>query len=243
MTISLNGSGGITYPDGSVNTTRAASTAGDTFSGQVAINLPTAAPGLKTASPSFAGVSMRATGTGGREYYVASTDDANGQGGGLLSIYDQTALQARLNIDSRGYVTTPTIPSFYARYASQKTKAAGWSAPPVFDYTDYNVGSHWNGTTFTAPVAGLYQFVAGGFYATATPSADVRVGISLRRNGIDVQIGGGQLCTSDSPFPLNTFMARASANDSFSLYVYSTIDIVNGAGANYSFIFAGHLLG
>ena len=37
MPLTLSGSGGITYPDGTVNTTRAASTAGDTFTGQVVL--------------------------------------------------------------------------------------------------------------------------------------------------------------------------------------------------------------
>lgn len=37
MPLSLNGSGGITYPDGSVNTTRSVSTAGDTMTGQLSI--------------------------------------------------------------------------------------------------------------------------------------------------------------------------------------------------------------
>lgn len=37
MPLTLSGSGGITYPDGTVNTTRSASTGGDTFTGQVVL--------------------------------------------------------------------------------------------------------------------------------------------------------------------------------------------------------------
>lgn len=46
MTVSINGSGGITYPDGSVNTTRSVSTAGDTMSGP--LNVPANASGNQT---------------------------------------------------------------------------------------------------------------------------------------------------------------------------------------------------
>ena len=156
----------------------------------------------------------------------------------------KTAGVTRLNINNSGYVTTPTIPSFYARYATNKTKAGNvWSQMPNFDYTDFNVGGHWNGTnTFTAPVAGLYQFLAGGFFTTGA-TGDVRVGLAVRRNNVDVQIGGGQLCTPDSPFPINTYYIGASANDYFTLWAYSPISVVTGAGPNYSFIFAGHLIG
>jgi len=108
MTVSINGSGGITYPDGSVNTTRSASTAGDTFTGLVNVN--TTGFGLKTSGAGFSGISMRATGTGGREYVLSSTDNANGLGGGLLNIYDQTASAPRLSIDSTGAIRTFQAP-------------------------------------------------------------------------------------------------------------------------------------
>lgn len=45
MPLTLNGSGGITYPDGSVNTTRSVSTAGDTMTG--ALNVPANATGTQ----------------------------------------------------------------------------------------------------------------------------------------------------------------------------------------------------
>jgi hypothetical protein len=50
------------------------------------------------------GVNMLATGTGGRDYRIASTDNANGLGGGKFTIYDQTAGSSRVLIDSSGNV-------------------------------------------------------------------------------------------------------------------------------------------
>jgi hypothetical protein len=50
------------------------------------------------------GVNMLATGTGGRDYRIASTDNANGLGGGKFTIYDQTAGASRVLIDSSGNV-------------------------------------------------------------------------------------------------------------------------------------------
>lgn len=108
MPLSLNGSGGITYPDGSVNTTRSASVAGDTFTGPLNVN--TAGFGVKTAGANFSGVSMRATGTGGREYVITSTDNANGLGGGLLNIFDQTAGVSRVSVDANGIIRTNASP-------------------------------------------------------------------------------------------------------------------------------------
>jgi hypothetical protein len=61
----------------------------------------------------FSSVALIATGTGGREYRVTSTDDANGLGGGKFSIYDQTANAARLLIDASGNVGIgATAPSY-----------------------------------------------------------------------------------------------------------------------------------
>jgi hypothetical protein len=55
-----------------------------------------------------AGVNMLATGTGGRDYRIASTDNANGLGGGKFTIYDQTAGASRVLIDSSGNVGVGT---------------------------------------------------------------------------------------------------------------------------------------
>ena len=51
-----------------------------------------------------AGVNMLATGTGGIDYRIASTDNTNGLGGGKFTIYDQTAGSSRVLINSSGNV-------------------------------------------------------------------------------------------------------------------------------------------
>jgi hypothetical protein len=59
-------------------------------------------PAVAVSGANFTGFSLRATGTGGRQYIISTTDNANGLGGGLLSFYDQTANAFRAGIDSSG---------------------------------------------------------------------------------------------------------------------------------------------
>ena len=149
-----------------------------------------------------------------------------------------------MNLDTGGRLTKALQPAFSARYTSAKIKAAGWNLMPAFDTTDFNVGGCFNGTTtFTAPTTGIYIFTTNGFISTGTVSADTRVGIGLQRNGVDINIGGGQLSTSDSPFPSNTWIIKAVTNDQIRLNCYSPVDITLGAGTQYAFYFSGYLLG
>jgi len=65
----------------------------------------------------------------------------------------------RLRIDQLGRVTTPYQPSFQAFSSSNTPIGSGTNVLP-FNATNFNVGSHYNTSTyrFTAPVAGVYLF-------------------------------------------------------------------------------------
>ena len=69
------------------------------------------------------------------------------------------ALTERMRIDSAGRVTMPYQPSFQAFSSSNAPIGSGTNVLP-FDATNFNVGSHYNTSTyrFTAPVAGVYLF-------------------------------------------------------------------------------------
>lgn len=158
MPLTLSGSGGITYPDGSVNTTRSVSTAGDTMTGSLSTSGEQFSVNRQTAS--MARITLANT----NRNWTISNYGTQFSPNGSLNIADETAGAVRWQMNTNGYVSVFNIPSFYARYASQKTKPAGWTEMPSFDYTDYNVGNHFSANVFTAPIAGLYQFIAGGFF-------------------------------------------------------------------------------
>ena len=85
MTVSINGSGGITYPDGSTNTTRSVSTAGDTINGNLTINGVTTHNG----ATSLVGGSVTLYGNatlGNPSFYINKSVDAEVQ----IGIIDNT---------------------------------------------------------------------------------------------------------------------------------------------------------
>jgi hypothetical protein len=63
-----------------------------------------AVPAVAVSGANFTGYSLRATGTNGRQYFISTTDAANGLGAGLLNFYDQTANANRMCIDASGNV-------------------------------------------------------------------------------------------------------------------------------------------
>ncbi len=65
-------------------------------------------------------------GTGGRQYYVGSTLSSNIGGAGLFQIYDDTANQARFNINSVGNVGIGTAsPDYTLEVAGNAAKSSG----------------------------------------------------------------------------------------------------------------------
>jgi len=62
-------------------------------------------------------LSLKNTGTGGRDYYISSTSNADGGvGGGKLKFYDNTAGTTRMLIDASGNVGVGVTPSAWSTY-------------------------------------------------------------------------------------------------------------------------------
>lgn len=84
MTVSINGSGGITYPDGSVNTTRSVSTAGDTITGPLTLNMSASGSGqtlsINSGTPAMLQLKQKPGGSDHAyiEYYPRSASAARG---------------------------------------------------------------------------------------------------------------------------------------------------------------------
>ena len=86
-----------------------------------------------------------------------------------------------MTIDSSGRVFTPARPSFYVYNLT--FSADGSSEEATGGTIDHNIGSHYNSSNgrFTAPVSGVYQFMAmaQGFNSGSTSY----VAITFRKNG------------------------------------------------------------
>lgn len=158
MPLTLSGSGGITYPDGSVNTTRSVSTAGDTMTGS--LKATRFATGNATPS-SLASINVDQS----ADTYAAIISNATGNfglytTGGGLRITDRTVSADRWILDSGGRVTIPNQPAFAALRTSVINQGNSWGTVSSWTTVFYNTGNHFNSTNgrFTAPVAGRYLF-------------------------------------------------------------------------------------
>jgi hypothetical protein len=95
----------------------------------------------------------------------------------------------RMRINVNGQVTLPYQPAFYAYYtAGAGTATTG--AFTGFNSTRVNRGSHYNTSNgrFTAPIAGVYEFIFSALWrqSTATGAGEISIGL----NGANINARG-----------------------------------------------------
>ena len=157
-----------------------------------------------------------------------TTTTAGSEAGGIAfhTSLAGSNITERVRIDASGRVTIPNQPLFAGVNLSQGYGAGTTSATLYTAMTTIlNVGSHWNGTRFTCPIAGVYQVHAHYMKdnSASTPChLDVYVNGSLYSGGRIRASEGG---TYD--YASGTYYIQCAASDYIEYYYH-------GAGGMHS---------
>lgn len=147
----------------------------------------------------------------------------------------------RMKIDNDGRVTIPYQPMFQAWANSGGNQHFAGGTNPSFSVVSPNVGNHFNGTTFTAPVAGRYLFSysilagTGGSYGL--------IALNVNNSPAVGNQHWTQIYVSQTNDGVNaaTQILQLAANDQVNLYIHPTYNRFYWLG--YYSRFCGYLLG
>ena len=101
------------------------------------------------------------------------------------TIQDHSNSNTAISIDSSGRVTLPQRVAFQGKKADNATLSANTSTNITFNLTDV-AHAAWDGTTFTAPVAGLYRLFINGHKQTADANP---MELAIYVNGSAIETG------------------------------------------------------
>jgi hypothetical protein len=139
-----------------------------------------------------------------------ATNNANDQHG-------YTDTNARMTIDTSGRVTMPYQPSF-STFGTSYTQSTGSYSKIIPSGESHDNGNNYSSGTFTAPVAGTYQF---GFWGLIYPHYETEVHTlryfkngSALTTGTEVQAGGDTHAHQDVS---GSMILVLSANDTVDL--------------------------
>ena len=142
-----------------------------------------------------------------------------------------------MTIDSSGRVLLPQLIAFHGKKTDTDTYNTIGQAIP-FNQTKL-AHSAWNGTTFTAPIAGTYRFFVNGHHQSA---GGTTFELAIYKNGSSYETSYN---LSDS-----SHRSRASVEAILNLAVSDTIDfrllqgdVYGGSGGGSGIMCTGHLLG
>lgn len=162
MTVSISGSGGITYPDGSTNSTRSASVAGDTFTGDIVLSGSTL---RRTMAADGTFLQLKSSYSGNPNIFEVSQTSSDG----YVYVRDATGVYVSTitgypygNASLRGRIRYPDQPLASVTLNAQTTTSGGiFTTGTLY----LNNGSCWNNSThrFTAPVAGHYMVISTAY--------------------------------------------------------------------------------
>jgi hypothetical protein len=236
---------GTASPDGKLNvfSASAGSVSADADADELVLeNSGNVGLSLLTTSTGESGIYFGNPGTNGqKDFHLKFYHESHATTANRRAFTFNTASTERMRIDASGRVTTPYQPAFQAYANSGGNEYFALGSNPSFNLITTNVGNHFDGTTFTAPIAGQYLF----FYSILAGSAGDYGLIALHVNGSSpastqnwsqhhVHFGNDQQNSSQQILTL-------SANDQVNLKIHPSYNHFYWNG-QYS-KFGGYLLG
>lgn len=172
----------------------------------------------------------------GTIYGVSVSNSKIGTGG----IADGAITSAKISGINKSLLTTDSNPYKFSVYrnASQNTSALSF-AKVVFDAELFDTNNNFASGTYTAPVAGFYQF-----NARVGTGGIVNGAISIYVNGSDKYRGVEGNLTSgvNNGYNVSTLI-QLSANDTVEIYIYSSATVALAVGSTvFATYFNGFLV-
>ena len=144
-----------------------------------------------------------------------------------------------MTIDSAGRVTLPQRIAFMGKKTDTSTLSASSSSNISFNHTDLAHAS-WNGTTFTAPIAGVYRFYVNGH----KQSLDVNpIELAIFKNGSQFETAYGLNTSSVRTRVSVEAVIALAVSDAITFRILQGDTYAGGSSNSSGLMCTGHFLG
>ena len=159
----------------------------------------------------------------------------------VSEIQDPTNGNSALSIDSSGRVAQPQVIAFCGHKGDITANGGSYSTTGAITFNNTRVShSAWDGTTFTAPVAGKYRFSITGHKQTTT-NASLEFQI---KNGSTILVALYSLGASTArPRVAGDCIAELAVNDAVTFHLAAGDCFAGGGNSGSGVTCTGHFLG